>query len=134
MKLLLDTHILVWAALDHPSLPPTAADMITDPANRVMVSAASSWEIAIKVRSGRWPEASTLLDQFVDACADLAADILAIEVEHTVRAGLLEWSHRDPFDRMLAAQAQLEGLALVTVDTAFDHDVCRLALDTDTDT
>jgi PIN domain nuclease of toxin-antitoxin system len=102
--------------------------MITDPANSVMVSAASSWEIAIKVHSGRWPEARALLDQFVDACADLAASILVIDVEHTVEAGLLEWSHRDPFDRMLAAQALVEDLALVTVDKAFDHEVCRLAL------
>ncbi len=131
MKLLLDTHIVVWAALDHPLLPPTAAEMITDSTNRVMVSAASSWEIAIKVRSGRWREARAVLDQFQDACSDLAADLLAIDVEHTIRAGLLEWSHRDPFDRMLAAQALVEDLALVTVDTAFEHEVCRLALPTE---
>lgn len=128
MRLLLDTHIVVWAALDHPSLPARAAELISDSANTVMVSAVSSWEMAIKFRSGRWPEVQPVLDTFVEACSDLAADVLTIDVDHTIEAGLLDWSHRDPFDRMLAAQTRIEHLELVTIDGAFSKSICRLAL------
>ena len=112
MRVLLDTHVLLWALMGDDRLAVTTVDLIEDPANEVRASAASAWEIAIKQAVGR-----------LDAPADLAAAIdatgfapLAITVDHALRAGDLPPHHRDPFDRMLVAQAQAEGLTIVTRD------------------
>lgn len=116
MNLLLDTHALLWA-LDRPDqLDPRARAAIADGANRVVVSAASAWEIAIKQSIGKL--------RFDGDLAELVTttgfDSLAIDFEHARSAGALPAHHRDPFDRMLIAQATCEALTIVTRDPLFD--------------
>jgi PIN domain nuclease of toxin-antitoxin system len=119
VKLLLDTHAILWWATASPSLSERAGAAIDDPANQVLVSAASVWEIATKVRIGRLVGGERVLlgfDEFVRA-ARVAE--LPITARHAGQAGGFEVDHRDPFDRMLAAQASIEGAALVTRDPVF---------------
>lgn len=113
---LLDTHALVWANSAPDRLSPAARSLIEDVANSLVVSAASAWELAIKFRSGRFPAAEPLVRQFEMVCARVGASAMAITAAHAVRAGGLAWSHVDPFDRMLVAQAMMEDLTLVTRD------------------
>ena len=87
--------------------------------NEVFVSAASCWEIAIKVRSGKWSEASGLVPGIADVLNRAGFKALPVTVVHAERAGLLEFAHNDPFDRLLAAQALEEGLVLASVDPVF---------------
>jgi PIN domain nuclease of toxin-antitoxin system len=128
VKLLLDTHIFVWAATGDRRLPSEAAAIILDASNTRTLSAASAWEMSIKAASGRWGGAAAMLDGLDTALRDLQADQLPIDIPAAVLAGRLEWGHRDPFDRMLAAQAKLGGYSLVTVDRAFDRAGIALAL------
>ncbi|TAJ46824.1 MAG: type II toxin-antitoxin system VapC family toxin [Herbiconiux sp.] len=119
MRLLLDTHTLYWAVREPDRIPDAATRLIIDPANELLVSAVAPWELGIKHRSGRFPEAGPFLltlDRYVDT---LGASELPISIEHSLAAGQLEWAHRDPFDRMLAAQAIIENAVLVTADAAF---------------
>ena len=113
MKVLLDTHAFLWWLGDDPKLSPAARAAIRDPDALVHVSAASIWEIAIKVKLGR-------LDvQDSDCAAEIEANgfvELAITARHAQSAGALPRHHDDPFDRMLIAQAQLEDLVLITHD------------------
>lgn len=120
MKLLLDTHAVVWWLTDDPKLSLGARAAIASPTNDVYVSAASGWEIATKVRRGRWPEAAPLLVGLDGLLAENRIGVLPIELAHAVRAGALDGAHNDPFDRIIAAQAleQNEG-SLVTVDPIF---------------
>ncbi|MCU1233297.1 MAG: twitching motility protein PilT [Candidatus Solibacter sp.] len=115
MKLLLDTHILLWAAGQPESLPAAARKLMKNPANELVFSAASIWEIAIKCGLGR--------DDFeVDArllrrgLLDNGYLELAITSEHTVAIGGLPTIHKDPFDRLLVAQSMVEGITLLTSD------------------
>jgi PIN domain nuclease of toxin-antitoxin system len=112
VRLLLDTHVLLWSLDDSPELRPDAREAITDSWNDVLVSAVSAWEVAIKIKDGRL----RARDDLEDAIHRQRFAPLAITVAHGVRAGALPLHHRDPFDRMLVAQAQLEGLTLVTRD------------------
>ena len=128
MKLLLDTHIFVWAATGDRRLPSEAAAMILDASNTRTLSAASAWEMSIKAASGRWGGAAAMLDDLDTALRDLQAEQLPIDIPAAVLAGRLEWDHRDPFDRMLAAQTKLGDYSLVTVDRAFDRAGIALAL------
>ncbi len=115
MNLLLDTHVLLWA-LDQPEqLDGTAREAIRDARNRVVVSAASAWEIAIKRGLGKLRFEADL-GAVLDA---VGFDALSIGFEHARVAGELPGVHRDPFDRMLVAQAQIEALTLVTRDVVF---------------
>ena len=116
MKLLLDTHALYWWLTDQGRLTPTARVAIAAIDNEIYVSIASPWEMAIKVGSGKWAGATRIVDDFEDNVAAEAFRILPITVPHVRTAGLLQSPHRDPFDRLLAAQAQIEGLTLVTAD------------------
>ena len=119
MRLLLDTHTLLWWWGDDPQLSATARSAIADEANEVHVSAASAWEIATKQRLGKLPP---LPATGLDYQALLAADgfePLPVSAVHAWRAGSLATAHRDPFDRMLAAQSEIEQLVLVTRDPAF---------------
>ena len=113
MRLLLDTHILLWWLSDDASLSDAARIAIRDPASGVFVSAAAAWEIAIKHALGKleFPVA-----QFSRILAKEGFEPLGITVDHAVIAGELPPFHNDPFDRMLVAQAQHEGLTLVTAD------------------
>ncbi|HUV17014.1 MAG TPA: type II toxin-antitoxin system VapC family toxin [Ilumatobacteraceae bacterium] len=128
MKLLLDTHIFVWAATGDQRLPADAATLIVDPANTRTLSAASVWEMSIKAASGRRAEVALMLHDLDEALHDLQTGQLPIDIPAAVAAGRLDWEHRDPFDRMLAAQATLGGFSLLTVDRAFDHSGIPLAL------
>lgn len=87
--------------------------------NEVYVSAASCWEIGIKVRAGRWPEADHLVPGIVDHLAQARLLVLPITAPHAEKAALLEIAHKDPFDRLLAAQALTEELTLVSIDPVF---------------
>ena len=120
MQLLLDTHALLWWALDADDLSRKARRAIANCDNQVFVSAATAWEIAIKFRAGRLPEAEAFVQSFSKNLRTLGFIELAISVEHAQRAGLLPGSHKDPFDRMLIAQAQAEGFLLISNEKLFD--------------
>lgn len=97
--------------------------MIENPASRLVVSAASAWEISTKHRLGKLPEADALLGAYSKHLDRLGANRLPVSEEHALLAGRLEWNHRDPFDRMLAAQAMVESLIIITGDPTFGD--CR---------
>jgi len=120
LRVLLDTHALLWWLNDHAALSNPARKAIAREENEVLVSAASAWEIATKVRLGKLPTGADLARDFVAYLDRQRFGQLAVTVEHTVRAGLLEGKHRDPFDRMLLAQAQAENIPLVSNDPALD--------------
>jgi PIN domain nuclease of toxin-antitoxin system len=120
LKLLLDTHALAWFLLDLPRLPATSKAAIADPENTVVVSVVSTLEIAIKVRVGKWPEAAPIL-QDVDRILSAEQFIpLPVSVKHALKAGSMPGAHRDPFDRLLIAQALVEDLTLVSNEAVFD--------------
>jgi len=110
--LLLDTHALLWSVGDEDRLSPAAHEMLSTGAVPAYVSAASIWEIAIKRASGKLDAPKNLLDKVAEA----KFIELGITFEHAIRAGALPPHHRDPFDRMLVAQAQSESLTIVTND------------------
>jgi PIN domain nuclease of toxin-antitoxin system len=114
-RLLLDTHAVLWWLADDPSLSRSAREAIAEPANEVLVSAASVWEIAITRALGKL----TAPDDLVSTIADEGLAFLAVTPGHAWRAGELPMHHRDPFDRLLAAQALVEGIPIVTADRRF---------------
>lgn len=116
MKLLLDTHVLLWSASDPDRIASAARAQIEDPANVRLLSAASAWEIATKHALGKLPLREPPEPFFRRALTDLCGDDLAISVGHALLAASLPNHHRDPFDRMLLAQAIAEGATLVTAD------------------
>ena len=116
MRFLLDTHALLWAVATPTELPPRVRELLEDGSRDVLVSAASTWEIAIKQALGKL---ELDLHALLSAVKALAFSELPIRFEHSVRAGSLPPHHRDPFDRMLVAQALEEGLTIVTRDPAF---------------
>ncbi len=126
MKLLLDTHALLWWWTDDPKLSPAARQAITDDGNQVLVSAVSAWEIATKYRLGKLPHAAQALDRFNELVTADGFAHLPISYLHSLKAGTYSSEHRDPFDRMLAAQADLEKAVLVTLDTVFAEFQCRV--------
>jgi len=119
MRLLLDTHVLLWWFMDDPLLSRGASAAIADESNEVLVSAASAWEIATKHRLGKLPEARDAYPRFEELVARNGFAMLPVSVRHGLRAGSYLDPHGDPFDRMLAAQAELEGLSLVSRDRIF---------------
>ena len=121
MRLLLDTHAVLWWLVGDERLPLRARAAISDSTNEIYVSAASAWEIATKVRIGKLPEAVKLAHDLAGNVAIQGFRELAVTVEHGQRAGLLPGAHKDPFDRMLIAQAQPEALTIVTTDREFAH-------------
>ena len=122
MRLLLDSHAFVWFVLGHSRCSSRARRAIEDADTDIFFSAVTAWEIATKVRAGKWPEAAGLLADCQSILTANQFEPLAITVEHGRVAGRLEGQHRDPFDRMLAAQAIVEDLHVVTADPAL-HDL-----------
>ena len=120
MRLLLDTHAFFWWLSGSSRLSLPARQAIGDEDNEVMVSAASAWEIATKHRIGKLPDAEALALDIPGAIAGQNFEELPITVEHAVRAGALPGPHRDPFDRMLIAQALSGNLVLVSIESLFD--------------
>jgi len=121
MKLLLDTHALIWWVEDNPKLSHVAAEAIETTDERVFFSAASIWEIATKLRIGKLKMTRPLSGTVHDLSQRAHLDPLAISVEHAQLAGELPGPHKDPFDRMLIAQARLDDLAVVTSDPVFQR-------------
>ena len=116
-RLLIDTHVFLWWLSDDPQLGPKARALIANARNQVFVSAATGWEISIKKSIGKLNAPGDL-----DAIADEEGfEKLPITFFHGERAGDLPQHHRDPFDRMLVAQSQAEGLDFVTADNAIEH-------------
>ena len=120
MKLLLDTHALLWATLSPTSLSARASAAIADETNIILVSAASAWEIATKVRIGKLPGAEVLEREFLDVMEDAGYTLLPINAEDALRAGRLTCDHRDPFDRMIAAQALAQDIPVLSIDPKLD--------------
>lgn len=124
IRLLLDTHTLLWWLFDDPKLSVAARSAIVSPANEIVISAASAWEIATKHRLGRLPEAGDVAARLPHYLRRARFAVLNISLEHAMAAGALPGPHKDPFDRMLVAQARLEDLAVATIDRVFrDYDV-----------
>ena len=121
MRLLLDTHALIWWLLGDPALSPDAKTCIADYGNEVLVSAASGWEISTKHRIGKLPDAAIFAADVSSALASQGFDELPISLRHAQIAGQLPGDHRDPFDRMLVAQAILADLTLVSNERVFDR-------------
>ena len=120
MTVLLDTHVLIWAVLSRAKLTPTATELIADPTNTVLVSAASAWELATKVRLGKFPEAEPFENRFLDAISEAGYTLLPIEADAALRAGRLVANHGDPFDRMIAAQALSLDIPVISADRQLD--------------
>ena len=114
MKLLLETHLLLWWLSNSPLLPAQARQLIGDPRNTIFVSAVSLWEVWLKSSIGKLSVPSG----FAQRLAAESFENLPLRAEHTPAVASLEWHHRDPFDRMLIAQARSENLLLLTADSA----------------
>ena len=120
MTLLLDTHVWLWMLAAPERIRPDLLAELGDPATRLLLSAASSWEIAVKYASGRLDLPEPPESYVPSRMQRSGVSGLAVQHAHAVRVASLEPHHRDPFDRLLIAQAQLEAMAIVTVDPAFD--------------
>ena len=120
MRSLLDTHTFLWFVLDDPQLSSTARNLIEDPANEVDVSPASYWEIAIKIKLGKYTLPQPY-QQFIET--QFSANdfhILPIEPRHTALLTTMPFYHKDPFDRLLVAQALSEAVPIISVDSQLD--------------
>jgi PIN domain nuclease of toxin-antitoxin system len=113
---LLDSHALLWWWFDPDRLSGAVRDLLSDPATPVLVSAASGWELSLKHHQGTLPELSGAIDDLPGLLRADGFEALPISLAHGLRAGAYSQAHRDPFDRMLAAQAELDRLVLLTAD------------------
>jgi PIN domain nuclease of toxin-antitoxin system len=120
VRVLLDTHTLLWWLDGDRRLSRRARQVIGDDENTVLVSAASAWEISTKVRLGKLPGATEVAAELSAILRQQNFEPLPIEIPHALKAGNLPGPHRDPFDRMLIAQAQAENLELVSNERVFD--------------
>lgn len=121
MKVLLDTCTVIWATLAPASLSEQAREAISDEGNVVLVSAASAWEIATKVRCGKLPGAEKLERDYLEVMEVAGYTQLSIDTESALRAGRLVAEHRDPFDRMIAAQALALDVQVLSPDVQLDQ-------------
>lgn len=120
MKLLLDTHALLWFLLNDARLSSRARSIMVDPGNDLLVSPASFWEIAIKISLGKYTlgeEFATFMERQI---VENDLTVLPITVRHASIVATLPFHHRDPFDRLLIAQAMMEQIPVLSVDTGFD--------------
>ena len=128
MRLLLDTHVLLWFVEGDARLSEVAREAIGDPANERWVSVASAWEIAIKTSLGKLRIDGDLKEWLVRVRRAARIEWLSIDPRHVVGVAALPWHHRDPFDRLLIAQARTEGMTLVSADEKMTaYDVARIA-------
>jgi PIN domain nuclease of toxin-antitoxin system len=125
VKLLLDTHAILWFWNDSPRLSRKAHAAISDPANMVLVSPVSALELSTKFHFGRLPDADYIIRDFVRLLPRYSMTALPIQPEHGLRAGSYSADHRDPFDRLIAAQGELERATIVTRDPEFRHFPCE---------
>ncbi len=121
IRVLLDTHTLIWWLTDHPELSQRARELIRTVDNTVFVSRASAWEIATKHRIGKLPGGEAVAQNLAELLQLERMDVLSVGLEHALLAGRLEHAHRDPFDRMLAAQSLLENLPIISRDEALSN-------------
>lgn len=126
MRCLVDTHSLIWWWDRNPKLSAPAAEIMSDRSNIIYVSAVSGWEIANKVRAGKLPAMADWIQVFDTAVQADGFEHLKVDHHHAVSAGLLSRQHRDPFDRLLAAQAQIEDLVLITRDKEIADFGCKV--------
>jgi len=127
VKLLLDTHCWLWWFAQPEKLNERAIEIIADDANELWFSVASIWEMGIKVSIGKLPLPEAIDDYVPTRMIQLGARSLQISTAHALRVATLPMHHRDPFDRMLIAQARVEGMTLVSADSAFNqYDVALL--------
>lgn len=127
MNLLLDTHTFLWSILSDPRLSGTAVKLILDPNNKLFLSAASYWELAIKISIGKYRLPGPFATDLEHQIAENDITILPILIPHAEVVATLPYHHRDPFDRMLIAQAIVEQMPIVGVDSSFDpYPVTRL--------
>ena len=118
MKLLLDSHTLIWAALNDPQLPASVGALITDPYVETLVSIASFWEIGIKVAAGRWPYKIDV-QALQQAAEHESIEIIPISIEAIQYTTTMDWFNKDPFDRLIAATALTRGIAVATIEEPF---------------
>lgn len=117
---MLDTHALLWAKISPAALSREASAIIADEFNEILVSAASAWEIATKVRLGRLARAEEFENEFVASINESGYTLVAIDAEVALRAGRLSASHKDPFDRVIAAQALSYDIPVLSADAKLD--------------
>lgn len=118
MKLLFDTHVLLWWLTDDERLSARAQQAIKNPRNAIWASPVAGWELATKFRLGKLPGADRVLPRLPALIEESRLRVLPITFAHALKAGSLDHTHRDPFDRMLVAQAVIEDLVIVTSDPA----------------
>lgn len=127
MSLILDTHVFFWWITDDPRLEARHRQTIDDAGGApIYVSAVSGWEIAIKVKLGKWPEAAALLPGLSDKVLAEGLETLDLTLAQAERAGMLELVHKDPFDRLIAAQSLMLDLPVATNDPAMALFGCRV--------
>lgn len=117
MRLLVDTHAMLWWLRDDPRLSARARGVLKDGRNRLLWSLASSWEIAVKLSIGKLEIDRPVHRLYASLVTDQGVEMLAISHDHCARVADLPLHHRDPFDRMLVAQAQVAGVAILTADS-----------------
>jgi PIN domain nuclease of toxin-antitoxin system len=121
MRALLDTHALIWWVTNNPKLSQTARDLIADTDNTLYISVASSWEIILKFNIGKLPlpEPPT---QFIQSCLNINHfESMSIDLPHVLQLNNLPNQHKDPFDRIVIAQAQVENIPIMTVDRLIEQ-------------
>jgi len=119
VKYLLDTHTLLWAVRGNKKLSDTAEKVLNDTNAQIFISAVSAYEIMYKYQIGKLHGFEDVANNYFDVLREFGADELPISTQHAHFAGKFEWTHRDPFDRLLAAQAVTDNLTLITNDPAF---------------
>jgi len=120
VRYLLDTHTFLWAVCESNKLGIAGKQVMADNKNQIYVSAISAYEITNKYRLGKLPMYENVAENYLDILYSFGAEELPITSQHADFAGKFDWTHRDPFDRILAAQATIEKLTLITNDSAFD--------------
>jgi PIN domain nuclease of toxin-antitoxin system len=120
LRLLLDTHTLLWVLEDNPRLSRRAAEALHTEETEKLVSAVSAFEICLKFRLGKLPGSAALAEAFEATIAEIDCTPLPISLAHASLAGSLDIPHRDPFDRLLIAQARIERVPIVSNEKLFD--------------